>query len=166
MPSAVYNAAIAAFDQAMWQHSDPNANETVGISQLIEGRMIGGSLRVYEGTIVRFLAFGHGDVAPEHVGRVNELFARLNPLLLHGSLEIDEIVGAVCRTSVNLEGLLDMQDELRDEGGAQALLFDLALAATGVYTKILPAIEAVEAGGDVDDAVASVGLVAPASIPV
>jgi hypothetical protein len=165
MPSAVYNAAIAAFDQAMWQHSDPNASETVGISQLIEGRMIGGSLRVYNGTLVRFLAFGHGDVAPKHVGRVKELFAQLNPLLLNGSLEIDDIVGAVCRASVNLEGLLDMEDELRDEGGAQAVLFDLALAATGVYTQVLPAIEAVEAGGDVAEAVASVGLVAPASIP-
>jgi hypothetical protein len=165
MPSAVYNAAIAAFDQAMWQHSDPNDNETVGTSQLIEGRMIGGSLRVYNGTLARFLAFGHGDVAPEHAGRVNELFARLNPLLLNASLEIDDIVGAVCRASVNLEGLLDMEDQLRDEGGAQAVLFDLALAATGVYTQVLPAIEAVEAGGDVSDVVASLGLVTPASIP-
>lgn len=165
MPSAVYTAIIEALDQAEWQHSDPNDHETLGTSVLIENRMIGGSARVFEGTIVRFLAFGHGDVEPEHVARVNELFARVNPLLLNASLEIDALVGAVCRASVNVEGLLNMEDEFRDEGGARSLMLDLALAATGVYTKLLPAIEAIEAGAQVQDVVDSLGLATPASIP-
>lgn len=165
MPSAVYTAAIEAFDQAQWQHSDPNENETLGTSLFIENRMIGGSLRVFEGTIVRFLAFGHGDVEPLHLARVNELFSAVNPLLLNASLEIDAMIGAVCRASVNVEGLLNLDDEFRDEGGARALLLDLALAATGVYTKVLPAIEAVEAGTDIQEVVDSLGLATPATIP-
>jgi hypothetical protein len=166
MPSAIYAAAVAAFDQADWQHGEPNDHDTLGTSIIIENRFIGGSLRVYNDTIVRFLAFGHGEVEAAHRARVTELFARLNPLLLNGSLEIDDIIGAVCRTSVNVEGLVDpVAETLYDEMTARSLVLDLALAATGVYSKILPAIEAVEAGGDIDEIVESVGLTAPASIP-
>ena len=165
MPSAIYIAAIEAFDQAEWQHSEPNEIETLGTTIIIEGRMIGGSLRVFDGTLARFLAFGHGDVEPEHKARVNELFARVNPLLPNGSLEIDPLVGAVCRASVNVEGLLDMDGHLRDRGGARAMMLDLALAATGVYSRLLPAIEAVEGGADIQEVVDSLGLAHASTIP-
>lgn len=165
MPSAIYTAAVEAFDQADWQHTPPGATDTLGTSIMIEGRIVGGSLRIFDGTIARFLAFGHGDVAPEHLDRVNQLFARVNPLLLNASLEIDENVGAVCRASVNFEGMLDLDDGLRDPGATRAMLLDLALAATGIYSKILPALDAVEGGADVQEVVDSLGLTHPALIP-
>lgn len=145
--SALYDTAVAAFDEEGWRHSTPTPHtNTLGTSIRLGDRLIGGSLTVH-GTTVRFCAFGASS-GIDRFGAFAELFGIVNPALPTGSFELDPTLGPVCRTGVDLAGALDEDGAPRDERTVRDLVLGIAVAATGVFEGFVNVLEQVAAGAD------------------
>jgi hypothetical protein len=155
--SPLYQWCIDALDGAGWQHSEPNASETLGTQLLLDGVMLGGSLRVIDGSVVRFLAFNSiylpEELDPQlpaeahRLDAVEHLIARLNPTLDAGHFELDPVLGIVCRTAVDLGPAMAA-------GAAAPAIEAIVMALVGRATAHLAEqrelLEAVVAGADPD----------------
>jgi hypothetical protein len=152
MPSTLALEIAAAFEHADWHHSEVTAADTLGTSLFLHGRMLGGSIRVYNDTIVRFLAFNGLEVPEGREAAINELMATANPSLLIGTLEVDPALGVVCRVSLDVAALLTPTGSVSAPESFYKLIVDLASAATAVLDQFAPVIEAVSAGSPVAEA--------------
>ena len=163
MPTALYQLCVDALDAAGWPHSAPNDQETLGTQLLLGASMIGGSLRVIDGTVVRFLAFG-GTYLPEDIEplgagiesrrpALERLLGRLNPLLDVGHFEHDETLGVVCRTGADLGGFV-LDGVVSDPAAGRAVVTALVARATHQFAEQQALVEAVIEGTDPDDAFA------------
>lgn len=154
VPSKLTLEIATAFDKAEWKHSPATDSDTLGTSLFLHGRMLGGSIRVYNGAIVRFLAFNSIEVPVGRELAVAELLAAINPQLLVGNVEVDEILGVVCRSSLDVAGLLKDSGAVSDPKAFHRVIIDLATAATAVLDQYAPVIEAVCEGASASDALA------------
>ena len=151
---ALYDAALAAFDEAGWRRSEANERGVFGTTVMVDGRPFGGSLQVL-GTVVRYLAFGTTTAGRD--GAFADLFAIVNPTLPTGSFELHPMLGPVCRTSVDLEAALDGDGGLRDGALVRDVVLGLATAATGLFEGFVNVLETVAGGADAVGALAAAG---------
>jgi hypothetical protein len=121
--------------------------------------MLGGSLRVIDASVVRFLAFNaiylpeelDAQLAPEahRLGAVEHLLGRLNPTLDAGHFELDPVLGVVCRTAVDLGPAIAAG---ADKPAVMAIVMGLVGRATAHLAEQRELLEAVVAGADPDAA--------------
>ena len=154
MPSKLALEIATAFEKAEWKHSPATDFDTLGTSMFLHGRMLGGSIRVYNGTIIRFLAFNSIEVPEGRESAVAELLSKINPQLLLGTVEVDEMLGVVCRASLDVAGLLQDSGAVSDPKAFHQVIIDLATAATAVLDQYAPVVEAVCEGASASDALA------------
>lgn len=142
----VYDLCVAAFDEADWAHGEPDLHETLGTTLWLGDRLVGGSLRVHDGSIVRILAWGAPDVPEDRLPAFAALCSAVNPRLLVGSLEHDPVLGAVVRCGADLAGVMDEFGEVADPAAARRVILGLATTATAVLDGLWDVIAAVASG--------------------